>query len=239
MASTINGSLSAGLVTTADTTGNINLQSGGTTVAALTSAGVAITGTMSASGATTLSTTLGVTGATTLSSTLAAGNTTITGTLQVSTGAAVGGATAGAGGLAFPATAVAVANANTLDDYEEGTWTPSIGGTATYTTQSGIYTRIGNQVTVGWEIDISVIGTGSATIMSGLPFTNRNGYYTAAPLSYWSNLGSSVTFLGGQVQSNGTTMNFVSGNASSNTCSSPTTVFGSGARIIGSVTYIV
>ena len=190
-------------------------------------------------GAATISTTLGVTGATTLSSTLAAGNTTITGTLQVSTGAAVGGATAGAGGLAFPATAVAVANANTLDDYEEGTWTPSIGGTATYTTQSGIYTRIGNQVTVGWEIDISVIGTGSATIMSGMPFTNRNGYYTAAPLSYWSNLGSSVTFLGGQVQSNGTTMNFVSGNASSNTCSSPTTVFGSGARIIGSVTYIV
>ena len=42
-------------------------------------------------------------------------------TLRVTTGAAVGGATPGAGGLAFPATAVAVADANTLDDYEEYT----------------------------------------------------------------------------------------------------------------------
>jgi len=50
-----------------------------------------------------------------------AGAVTIPGTLGVSTGAAVGGATPGAGGLAFPATAVAVADANTLDDYEEYT----------------------------------------------------------------------------------------------------------------------
>lgn len=59
-------------------------------------------------------------------------NASVTGTFQVSTGAAVGGATAGAGGIAFPATAVAVADANTLDDYEEGTWTPSLGGNTTY-----------------------------------------------------------------------------------------------------------
>lgn len=52
MASSINASTSGagGLITTADNTGNLNLQSGGSTVLALTSSGVAITGTITASG---------------------------------------------------------------------------------------------------------------------------------------------------------------------------------------------
>jgi hypothetical protein len=54
MAASINASLTAGVVTTADTSGNLNLQSGGTTIVALTSTGAAVTGTLSASGAATL-----------------------------------------------------------------------------------------------------------------------------------------------------------------------------------------
>ena len=54
MASSINASLTAGIVQTADTSGNLNLQSGGTTIAAITSTGVAVTGTLSASGAVTI-----------------------------------------------------------------------------------------------------------------------------------------------------------------------------------------
>ena len=46
---------------------------------------------------------------------------TFASTIKVTTGASVGGATPGTGGLAFPATAVAVADVNTLDDYEEYT----------------------------------------------------------------------------------------------------------------------
>jgi hypothetical protein len=53
MASSINASLTAGIVQTADTSGNLNLQSGGTTIVAITSSGAAITGALSASGATT------------------------------------------------------------------------------------------------------------------------------------------------------------------------------------------
>ena len=45
MAASINASTSAGVVTTADTSGNLNLQSNGTTKVALTSTGAAITGT--------------------------------------------------------------------------------------------------------------------------------------------------------------------------------------------------
>jgi len=57
-------------------------------------------------------------------------------------------------GITFPATASASSDANTLDDYEEGTWTPgfAFGGNAvgvTYTAgNSGIYTKIGRVVTV-------------------------------------------------------------------------------------------
>ena len=54
MSSSINASLTAGLVTTADTSGIINLQSGGTTIVAVTSTGAAVTGTLSSTGNTTL-----------------------------------------------------------------------------------------------------------------------------------------------------------------------------------------
>jgi len=46
MTTLINASTSAGLVQTADTSGNLSLQSGGTTILALTSAGATVTGTM-------------------------------------------------------------------------------------------------------------------------------------------------------------------------------------------------
>jgi len=74
-------------------------------------------------------------------------------------------------GLTFPATAVASADPNTLDDYEEGTWTPSLGGTATYTTNQATYTKIGRTVYVTAYIAVNSIGTGSTTIITGLPFS--------------------------------------------------------------------
>ena len=79
-----------------------------------------------------------------------------------------------AGQIAFPAAVNLSAGANTLDDYEEGTWTPvvtpSAGAITTYTS-SGIYTKIGRSVTVIWTFTVSSIGTGSGFInCAGLPF---------------------------------------------------------------------
>lgn len=92
-------------------------------------------------------------------------------------------------GIGFPATQVASSDANTLDDYREGTFTPTIvgatvAGTGTYTTQLGRYTKIGRLVTV----NISVVwtahdGTGFIRI-SGLPFaaaTAANGEWLCVP----------------------------------------------------------
>ena len=98
---------------------------------------------------------------------------TFVGAVSVGTGAAVGGATAGAGGLAFPATAVAVADVNTLDDYEEGTWTPASGSAAMTGTSgaSGKYTKTGRTVYCTGQISYTDLTGGDVTI-SGLPLPN-------------------------------------------------------------------
>src|SRR5678816_2263285 len=60
--------------------------------------------------------------------------------------------------IAFPAAQNASSNANTLDDYEEGTWTPALAGNATagtqtYSAQVGQYQKIGKRV----NIDVSIL----------------------------------------------------------------------------------
>jgi len=54
--------------------------------------------------------------------------------------------------------------------YETGTWTPTLGGTATYLAQSGVYTKIGKLVKAHGVVYVNVIGTGSQTVIAGLPY---------------------------------------------------------------------
>jgi hypothetical protein len=94
-------------------------------------------------------------------------------------------------------TAAGVYNAaNTLDDYEEGTWTPAFTpqtgalGSITYGIQAGNYTKVGRQVTVTGRMQTTgsvTIGTASSAMrISGLPFTVGVGeaFYSAATLAY-------------------------------------------------------
>jgi len=117
-------------------------------------------------------------------------STTLT-TPIVSTTMGVGGATpaASGSGITFPATQSASTDANTLDDYEEGTWTPSLGGTTTYNTQAGRYTKVGRMVYASVVIAVNQIGTGSTTQISGLPFTQSG---TVDAESCWSVASSST-----------------------------------------------
>jgi hypothetical protein len=74
------------------------------------------------------------------------------------------------------------ATANRLDDYEEGTWIPTIfNATVTYTAQRGRYTKIGRVVYIHCFIQIaSISGANSTNIVTGLPFTSKNdGNYPA------------------------------------------------------------
>jgi len=113
--------------------------------------------------------------------------------------------TAGAGvlqlssGINFPATQVASANANTLDDYEEGTFTPTVrgsttAGTGTYTTQFGRYTKVGRLVTVTVTL-VWTAHTGTGNLQfAGLPFTSANtsGAYDGVCIGYQTNIASAA-----------------------------------------------
>jgi hypothetical protein len=68
------------------------------------------------------------------------------------------------------------AAANALDDYEEGTWTPTMqGATFTYAGQLGYYTKIGRQVLVWLDIDASYSSPTGSFAINNLPFTQANG----------------------------------------------------------------
>ena len=82
-------------------------------------------------------------------------------------------------GITFPATQVPSADANTLDDYEEGTFTPVLARTGSSYTQistSGNYVKVGKQVTVNVYLQITAVGTqGSSYVtINGLPFTSSS-----------------------------------------------------------------
>ena len=109
----------------------------------------------------------------------AAAGVTIDGVVLKDTGVNIAAAGANSGQIVFPATANPSSNANTLDDYEEGTWTPTVAGsstpgTQTYTLQIGLYTKIGRQVFVECRVLMSAKdGTTAGNILiAGLPFAS-------------------------------------------------------------------
>ena len=206
MASIINAATSGGLISTADTSGILQLQTASTTAVTVNASQNVGIGTTSPATKLDVSSTTSVA---TFTTTQTSGN-AVTINVDGSSGTPVGlrvaagigtiGTTAklihvvdsaggnlfnaqasgviGVGsGIAFPASQVASSNANTLDDYEEGIWTPApvassltIIGTPTYT---GKYVKIGNQVTCWATIDstTSTASTAGTTRFSGLPFT--------------------------------------------------------------------
>jgi len=96
----------------------------------------------------------------------------------------------GSSGVQFNADTAA---ANALNDYEEGTWTPtiqgsSLPGSATYTAQNGIYTKIGDTVVltcrVTWN---SHTGTGLMRL-TGLPYSTNNPNFEGAASIYFDDI---------------------------------------------------
>ena len=85
------------------------------------------------------------------------------------------------------------AAANALDDYEEGTWTPTYGGgssdpTVSYEDQVGQYVRIGRIVTAFFRLRTDTVSGGSGNLkVRGLPFTAS---------SYHGMYGGYVTYTG-------------------------------------------
>ena len=109
-------------------------------------------------------------------------------TANSNTFALQGGTISSGTGIAFPATQSASTDANTLDDYEEGTWTPTIIGSSTnptvsYNSRTGTYTKIGRMCYFQCSVSMSSYSGGSGrVIVTGLPFTAAaNGTGNGAP----------------------------------------------------------
>ena len=148
-----------------------------------------------------------------------AGGAAISGTTGAfTTTVGVGGATpaASGAGITFPATASASSDANTLDDYEEGTWTATVttaNNNATFTsgqTATGRYTKIGRVITFHVFVlpNVSNVGTGALRI-TGLPFTNSGSYVAI------TNVHDTLSASTGQgyVYDSGTIMSFLNANS--------------------------
>jgi hypothetical protein len=78
-------------------------------------------------------------------------------------------------GITFPASQNASSNANTLDDYEEGTWTPTdtSGAGLTFPVSFAYYTKVGRVVFISGEVAWPSTANGSAASIS-LPFAASN-----------------------------------------------------------------
>ena len=105
-------------------------------------------------------------------------------------------------GIDFSATA-GTGTSELLDDYEEGTWTPTIlfdGANVgmTFNIQAGNYTKVGNLVTASCYLNLANKGssTGSAFV-GGLPFTSGNVANQNSPSTLWVSAVSFADFLQG------------------------------------------
>ena len=171
--------------------------------------------------------------------------TRITHSTTLSVGAATP-STSGSG-ITFPATQSSSTNVNTLDDYEEGTFTPSLagsgGGTGTYGVRDGIYVKVGKLCTVNFWIYGDTRNTLSGDItLTGLPFSSSStasfSGYRPSPALRTSALISVTGTVGGWVSSSSTAINLTINNNGGVTSLVATNIPTSTFEIGGTLSYI-
>jgi len=140
------------------------------------------------------------------------------------------------GQLKFPATQIPSTNVNTLDDYEEGTWTPTVGAT-TETSVSGYYVKIGKLVWIKGAIGITTLGGGSTSTITGLPFTVAPEGDTSGSVSSFSNLALSVYWISCAPSAGGTSLTFPILTAAAASSTPTGAIFGNSATIAFTATY--
>ena len=134
-----------------------------------------------------------------------------------------------------------------LADYEEGTWTPIIGGTGgtsgqAYTAQRGLYTKVGRMVTCTFDVVLSTKGTITTEVMiGGLPYTALNSAtarYPSCNIGLWQNLSTSYVYLNGVVIDNTTYAAIRGATAAATSLSSLATAnISDTSRFSGTITY--
>lgn len=112
------------------------------------------------------------------------------------------------GQLKFPAIQNPSSDAKTLDDYEEGSWTPVLrfgGATAgiAYAAQTGRYTKIGNRVFADILLTLSAKGTTAGEVsIGGIPFAQASASNGNMAVTYYANMAGLTGHISGFVFSN-------------------------------------
>jgi hypothetical protein len=166
---------------------------------------------------------------------------TLAGNVTLSTGNLVIG-TSGQG-IDFSATP-GTGTSELLSDYEEGIWTPSIGGNAggvsTLSVAYGDYTRVGRQVTVRGRIEFSLSTlSGGVIYMAGLPFTSNS---TANSNTAGTLIPENITYLGqlyGFINPNSAFIYFLTGTTATGAGTLDGGAFGSTSKATFAITYFV
>jgi hypothetical protein len=200
----INASTSGagGVITTADSSGVLNLQSGGANVATINAFGIGLGTGVPASGI----------------------------------------------GITFPATQSASADANTLDDYEEGTWTPtftgaSTSGSCTYVTgqTTGTYVKIGQFVFTSFSLSANSTHSGTGGLrVSNFPFTfsSTSNWGGSPSIGYFAGSATNMIYISGYTDVGATYLNLQYQSTTAGTIQTlSTAAVQNGFVIIGTLTY--
>jgi hypothetical protein len=141
--------------------------------------------------------------------------------------------------LPFSTTPLHQAEALTIPYVEYGTWSPTAGGTSTYTTQIGTYAKIGKQVTAHCRITINAIGTGSSANISGLPYPVdlTPASYAIAPV-YFTGMSQSVSSVVGVAGVQGASIVTMYSTLTDGVSMATNAVLTSGTTILFTVTYL-
>ena len=101
----------------------------------------------------------------------------------------------GVNGIAFAPTQVASSDPNTLDDYKEGTWTPtdSSGAGLTFTGASGSYVKIGSLVTAKFSVTYPATADASVYRIS-LPFVANSSAGNGSATVTYTNIGANAPY---------------------------------------------
>jgi len=123
--------------------------------------------------------------------------------------------------------------ANKLDDYEEGTWTPTMTGATFSTNRTCRYTKIGNLVNLDLAVETTAVGNTHLQI-SGLPFDSITGVWGG---DIWTNGWSSEP---GHVRywAGSTSIAFYQSNGSGGVNAINQSMIGTGGNIFGTITYM-
>jgi len=171
------------------------------------------------------------------------GNTSATERLRITSDGNLKFSTAGTG-IDFSATSdgSGTMTSELLDDYEEGTWTPTFAGNSgasgqVYSLQQGHYVKIGRLVTLRFNCQLSTKGTfvGSFCKITNFPFTATSSDTTTSggtPL-YHVGLNSNVILLACQVHE-GTSTSYLW----VKTTSGPSREYKTGNQLFGATTQL-